>query len=94
MREKNVELVEEIIFQKFYFPKNMKNLPKSSPTAMDVLYLIMLHIVGNVDKKFSCVSFIGTKKIMFPPVEEKLRMTTSISSKALKTEGQTNVPVK
>ena len=32
--------------------KVAKNLPKSCPTAMDVLYLIMLHIDENVDKKF------------------------------------------
>ena len=29
-----------------------KNLPRSSPTAIDVLYLIVLHIDGSVDKKF------------------------------------------
>ena len=29
-----------------------KKLPESSPTAMDVLYLIMLNIDGNVDEKF------------------------------------------
>ena len=32
-------------------------LPKGSPTAMNVLYLIMLHIDGNVDKKFHPSTF-------------------------------------
>ena len=32
--------------------KAAKNLFKDSPTAMNVLHLIMLHIDGNVDKKF------------------------------------------
>ena len=32
--------------------KVAKNLPKSSPNDMDVLYFIMLHIYKNFDKKF------------------------------------------
>ena len=32
--------------------KAAKNLLKSSPTATDVRYLIMLYIDGNDDKKF------------------------------------------
>ena len=34
-----------------YFKKN-KNSFKKHSTAMDVLYIIMFHIDGNVDKKF------------------------------------------
>ena len=30
--------------------KVAKNLPKSSPTAVDILYLIMFYIDGKVDK--------------------------------------------
>ena len=46
-------------FQPFWSRENLllkvkaaKKLLKSSPTAIDVLFLIMLHIDGNVDKKF------------------------------------------
>ena len=35
-----------------YKKKEDKKVLKKSPTFMDVLYLIMLHINGNVDKKF------------------------------------------
>ena len=36
----------------FWKIKAAKQLLKSSPTAIDVLYLIMLRIDGNVDNKF------------------------------------------
>ena len=46
-------------FQPFWSRENLllkvkaaKKLLKSSPTAIDVLFLIMLYIDGNVDKKF------------------------------------------
>ena len=37
-----------------YIGENEENIKaaKSSPTSMDVLYLIMLHNDGNVNKKF------------------------------------------
>ena len=43
--------------------KVAKNLTKSSPTAMDVLYLIMLHIDWNVDKKFQSSIFCRSQDI-------------------------------
>ena len=42
--------------------KVAKNLPKSSPTDMDVLYLIMLHIDGNVEKKFQPSIFYRSRE--------------------------------
>ena len=42
--------------------KVAKNLPKSSLTVMDVLYLIMPHIDGNVDKKFQPSIFYRNRK--------------------------------
>ena len=45
--------------------KVAKNLPKSSLTTLDVLYLILVHIDGNVDKKFQPPSFTGAEKIKF-----------------------------
>ena len=39
-----------------------KKLLKSSLTAMDVLYLIMLHNNGNIDKKFQLSIFYRSRK--------------------------------
>ncbi len=41
--------------------KIAKNLLKSSLTTLDVLYLIMLHINGNVDKKFQLSIFYRSR---------------------------------
>ena len=45
--------------------KAAKKLLKSSPTATDVSYLIMLHIDGNVDKKFQPYIFYRSRANQF-----------------------------
>ena len=45
--------------------KVAKNLSKCLPAVMDVLYLIMLHINGNVDKKFQSFIYYW-RKSRFP----------------------------
>ena len=42
--------------------KAAKKLLKSSPSATDVLYLIMFHIDGNVDKKFQLSIFYRSRE--------------------------------
>ena len=42
--------------------KTSQRLLKSSPTAVDVLYLIMLHIDGNVVKKFQPYIFYRSRE--------------------------------
>ena len=42
-------------------------LLKSSPTAIDVLYLIMLNIDGNVDKKFQHSIFYRSREYYVYP---------------------------
>ena len=52
---------------KFLKIKSAKKLLKSSPTAIDVLYLIMLHINGDVIKKFQrSIFYISLIKSHFP----------------------------
>ena len=46
--------------------KIAKNLLKSTPTTMDVLYLFMPHNDGNINKKFQTSIFYRDKKFMFP----------------------------
>ena len=47
--------------------KVAKNLSKSSPNSMDVSSLIILHINGNVVKKFQSSIFYGSlKNQVFP----------------------------
>ena len=48
-----------------YKKKEDKKLLKKSPTFMDVLYLIMLHIDGIVDKKFQPSLFYRSRKNQF-----------------------------
>ena len=45
---------------------------KSSPTDMDVLYLIMLHIDGNVDKKFQPSILYSCRKNLVSPQKKFL----------------------